>query len=359
MRGRGSRRRRDPAGPGQRAHAPRAVVDARPGAAGASMPAWAASLMALRRTASRSRRSRSSTRSARRARSGTCARRRHHQHASRPTSRCSTARSSAAMFRELLGFSPPDPDAVVRAAERADRGADAGRMAAAVDRRRTRRTRCRRRCCARSRGATGERPLSVHLGESAQEVEFLRDGTGAWRDAARIARRRGTRHGRRRAAGRSRISIGSGWSTNGCSPCTACSSPMRSWRAGCGAARRVVTCPRSNRWTGAGVPPIARFYASGVSRRDRHRQPGQRRGSQSVRRDGGDAAAGAVRPGPRASSTARRWPGPQALGFAAELGSIEPGKRAADHRRPACPPRRRGCGRISAAAASSRAMCAG
>ena len=25
-----------------------------------------------------------------------------------------------------------------------------------------------------------------------------------------------------------------------------------------------MTCPRSNRWTGAGVPPIARFYASGV-----------------------------------------------------------------------------------------------
>ena len=25
-----------------------------------------------------------------------------------------------------------------------------------------------------------------------------------------------------------------------------------------------MTCPRSNRWTGAGVPPIDRFYASGV-----------------------------------------------------------------------------------------------
>ena len=26
----------------------------------------------------------------------------------------------------------------------------------------------------------------------------------------------------------------------------------------------LVTCPRSNRWTGAGTPPISRFYASGV-----------------------------------------------------------------------------------------------
>ena len=26
----------------------------------------------------------------------------------------------------------------------------------------------------------------------------------------------------------------------------------------------LVTCPRSNRWTGAGIPPIERFYASGV-----------------------------------------------------------------------------------------------
>jgi 5-methylthioadenosine/S-adenosylhomocysteine deaminase len=26
----------------------------------------------------------------------------------------------------------------------------------------------------------------------------------------------------------------------------------------------LVTCPRSNQWVGVGVPPVARFYASGV-----------------------------------------------------------------------------------------------
>ena len=36
-------------------------------------------------------------------------------------------------------------------------------------------------------------PCSVHLAESAEEVEFIRSGGGPWRDAARGARRRGTR----------------------------------------------------------------------------------------------------------------------------------------------------------------------
>ena len=34
---------------------------------------------------------------------------------------------------------------------------------------------------------------------------------------------------------------------------------------GCrGAGATVVTCPTQQLWTGAGAPPIARFYASGV-----------------------------------------------------------------------------------------------
>ena len=67
----------------QRAHASRAVVDARAGAAGASMPAWAVALMALRRTVRRRRRWPPIERRdrARCARAGTVARRRRHQHA--------------------------------------------------------------------------------------------------------------------------------------------------------------------------------------------------------------------------------------------------------------------------------------
>ena len=39
------------------------------------------------------------------------------------------------------------------------------------------------------------------------------------------------------------------------------SSLRRLARIGC----TLVTCPRSNQWVGVGVPPVARFYASGVA----------------------------------------------------------------------------------------------
>src|SRR4029079_15576616 len=81
---------------------------------------------------------------------------------------------SAALFRELLGFSAPDPQSIVRAAEEQiaaltpvawlrpsivphapHSGAPALLRAIAE--------------------ATRGRPLSVHLGESQQEIEFLRE----------------------------------------------------------------------------------------------------------------------------------------------------------------------------------------
>ncbi len=105
--------------------------------------------------------------------------------------------------------------------------------------------------------------LSIHLGESLEEVQFLQEGTGAWR---RLLDDLGAWDG--------------SWTPPGCGPVEYLS------RAGllnerllaihgvqltdvelarlAAAGATLVACPRSNVWTGAGAPPIARFYASGV-----------------------------------------------------------------------------------------------
>jgi cytosine/adenosine deaminase-related metal-dependent hydrolase len=112
-------------------------------------------------------------------------------------------------------------------------------------------------------GTRRRAPLSIHLAESAEEVEFLRTGggpfrallqdIGAWRDA---------------------------WEPPRCDPVT--------WLDRVGylqpgllavhgvhlrdaelerlrdAGAVLVTCPRSNEWVGAGLPPIAHAYAVGL-----------------------------------------------------------------------------------------------
>jgi len=89
----------------------------------------------------------------------------------------------------------------------------------------------------------------------------------------------------------------------------------------------VVTCPRSNRWTGAGTPPIDRFYASGV------RVAIGTDSLASVDDLSVFAELAAVRrlgprvPASRLLDSATRQ-GAIALGFDADLGSIAPGKRA-------------------------------
>ena len=107
------------------------------------------------------------------------------------------------VFHELLGF------------QRRRRTPRGGRARAGAARRRCGRRRARRALAPHAPylgvaelfsairadvDAHRRSPLtSVHLGESAEEVEFLRDGTGPWRDAARGARRVARRLG---AAGR-------------------------------------------------------------------------------------------------------------------------------------------------------------
>ena len=106
--------------------------------------------------------------------------------------------------------------------------------------------------------------MSVHLGESAEEVEFLEKGSGPWR-------------GMLETIGAWRDD----WQAPGCDPVAYLdrhgvidektlvvhgvqfNDAALTRLAKIGAT--LVTCPRSNQWVGAGYPPIARFYQSGVN----------------------------------------------------------------------------------------------
>jgi cytosine/adenosine deaminase-related metal-dependent hydrolase len=232
---------------------------------------------------------------------------------------------SAMIFRELLGFSAPDPDAVVLAslaqlaglrptarlrtslAPHAPYSVSPALLEAIAER-------------------TVGRPVSIHLGESPEEIQFLRDGAGEWRG---VLERLGAWN--------------PSWTPPGCGPVEYIARHgLLSDRllavhgvqftgddlARLAAARAtVVTCPRSNRWTGAGVPPVEGFYASGVrvaigtdslaSVDDLnmfHEMAEVRRLAPSV------PASAILR-----SATQS---GAEALGFGEDLGTIEAGKRA-------------------------------
>jgi aminodeoxyfutalosine deaminase len=230
-----------------------------------------------------------------------------------------------AIFKELLGFSAANPEQMVAAAQSELDGLTALEWLrpSIVPHAPYSVSPALFRAIA---GAAGDRPMSVHLGESADEMQFLRDGTGAWRE---LLGRLGAWNDQ--------------WQPPGCGPVeyldrlglvngrllavhgTQLEDGELTRLAAAGAT--VVTCPRSNRWTGAGTPPIGRFYASGVR---------VAIGTDSlasvedlnlfgelaeVRRLGPAIPAARL----LESATIR---GAAALGFAGDYGSIEPGKRA-------------------------------
>lgn len=232
---------------------------------------------------------------------------------------------AGAIFRELLGFNAADPQRLVDETRRAlddlmpvewlrPRIVPHAPYSVSPDLFRA------------IAGAGGSGPLSVHLAESAEEVEFLRGGTGAWRDLL------------------GRLGVwNDSWLPPGCSPveyldrlglvssallavhCVQASDADINRLAAAGAT--VVTCPRSNRWTGAGVPPIERFYTSGV------RVAIGTDSLASVDDLNLFAELAAVRrlapdvPAARLLESATRH-GADALGFGRDFGTIEPGKRA-------------------------------
>ena len=169
--------------------------------------------------------------------------------------------------------------------------------------------------------------MSVHLGESPEEVELLEKGSGPWRGMLET--------------------IGvwrDDWTIPACGPVQflerhgvidAKTLVVHGVQFDDHALERLrvlgatlVTCPRSNQWVGVGYPPIARFYRSGVA--------------VAV---GTDSLASVddlnlfselktmrwLAPGvaPRQLLESATLVGARALGMDDELGSITPGKRAA------------------------------
>ena len=105
-------------------------------------------------------------------------------------------------------------------------------------------------------------PASVHVAESVEEVRFLRDGEGPWQA---LLRELGAWDERWQPpdCGPVEYLRRAGWLDR---PTLAvhgvqCTDEELDLLAEVEAT--LVTCPRSNEWTGAGTPPVKNFYASG------------------------------------------------------------------------------------------------
>jgi aminodeoxyfutalosine deaminase len=169
-------------------------------------------------------------------------------------------------------------------------------------------------------------PISVHVGESPEEVELLRSGTGGWRQ---LLEKLGA--------------WSPGWAPPACGPveflsraglvhdrllavhCVQLTDAELAKLATAGAT--VVACPRSNRWTGVGTPPIERFYASGARVAI---GTDSLASVEDLNMFSEIAAVRSIAPGVAAGRILRSatLDGAAALGFGGELGSIEAGKRA-------------------------------
>jgi aminodeoxyfutalosine deaminase len=235
---------------------------------------------------------------------------------------------AAVVFYELIRFNAPDPVAFVEQARRQLIGlteTDMVRVSLAAHAPYSVAPQVFR-VIRQAVGVESSAPYSVHLSESADEVEFIKTGGGSWRKFLE--------------------DVGAwdpGWQPPGGSPVEyldACGflSPhvlavhgvhMTSSDLArlCAHGTTLVTCPRSNVRTGAGVPPIAEFYRSGVrvaigtdslaSTPDLNvftELAELRKLAPSV-------------PAAHLLDSATRQ-GARALGFDAAYGTIEPGKRA-------------------------------
>jgi cytosine/adenosine deaminase-related metal-dependent hydrolase len=231
---------------------------------------------------------------------------------------------SAAVFYEQIGFKADAPEARAAAAQATlDALRPGPRLRASVV---PHATYSVSPDLLREIGRLGRGIISIHLGESAEELQFLRDGSGRWR---RLLESLGVWEDR--------------WSPPRCGPveyiaraglvsdrlvavhAVQLTDSELSQLAAANAA--IVTCPRSNAWTGAGVPPLARFYASGARVAVGTDSLASVDDLNMFSELAAMRAAAPTVPASRLLESATRA-GADALGFGGELGSIEPGKRA-------------------------------
>jgi cytosine/adenosine deaminase-related metal-dependent hydrolase len=177
--------------------------------------------------------------------------------------------ASGVVFHELIGFDVQDPQRIVAEGQaRLDRVMDETRL-------RSGGILLRARVVAHAlysvapalfrhlSAGTGDGPLTVHLAESVEEVEFIRTGRGPLRD---LLEDLGVWDGSWQPPGRGPVDYlaSTGYLQPGLMAVHGVhltdDEMVRLRRAGA----VVVTCPRSNLWVGAGMPRVSHFYAAGV-----------------------------------------------------------------------------------------------
>jgi len=240
----------------------------------------------------------------------------------------SARRLAAVIYHELIRFRAPDPETFVGEA------LDRIRALAATDD-------VRQSLAAHApysvspgvfralRAAVDRRDLpsvSVHLSESAEEVEFVRTGSGPWRT---FLEEIGAWDATWTPAGSSPVEYLDAMGFFDSRVLVVHGVQMSRSDLQRLAERQVtlVTCPRSNRYTGAGTPPLDAFYRSGVrvavGTDSLASTPDLSVFSElaEMRRLAPAVAASAL-----LDSATRQ--GAAALGFGADFGTLDSGKRA-------------------------------
>ncbi len=235
---------------------------------------------------------------------------------------------AAVVFYELIRFNAPDPQGFVDAARRQiDALAPTERVRASLA---AHAPYSVAPLVLRALRAAIDRdpfvPCSVHLSESLEEMEFIRTGGGPWRA---LLEQVGAWDPAWVPPGVSPVQFldDSGFLDSNVLAVHGVQMSAQDLARLAARGTTLVTCPRSNGHTGAGAPPISEFYASGsrvaVGTDSLASAPDLNVFAEL-------ATMRALAPSVPASlllDSATRQ-GARALGFEADYGTIEPGKRA-------------------------------